>query len=72
VWGCMLVDAIPPCLHVVLKRSGCPVQLNLIPGRKGLRRALGDVPSWVAFQDKEKVEVSLFQLASCRAHLGVL
>lgn len=34
------------------------VQLNLIPGRKGLRTVLGDVPSWVAFQDKEKVEVS--------------
>ena len=34
------------------------VQLRLVPGRKGLRTALGDVPSWVAFQDKEKVEVS--------------
>ncbi len=33
------------------------VQLNLVPGRKGLRTALGEVPSWVAFQDKEKVEV---------------
>lgn len=32
-------------------------QLRLVPGRKGLRHALGDVPSWVAFQDKEKVEV---------------
>ena len=32
-------------------------QLNLVPGRKGLRSTLGDVPSWVAFQDKEKVEV---------------
>ncbi|EIE26093.1 hypothetical protein COCSUDRAFT_46488 [Coccomyxa subellipsoidea C-169] len=30
--------------------------LNLVPGRKGLRTALGEVPSWVAFQDKEKVE----------------
>ncbi|BDA44378.1 Synaptotagmin-5 [Coccomyxa sp. Obi] len=30
--------------------------LNLVPGRKGLRTALGDVPSWVAFQEKEKVE----------------
>lgn len=36
------------------------VQLNLIPGRKGLRNVLGDVPSWVAFQDKEKVEVRPF------------
>lgn len=67
----MLVNALPPCLHVVLKRIDCPVQLNLVPGRKGLRTALGDVPSWVAFQDKEKVEVSLFQLASCPAHLCV-
>ena len=33
------------------------MQLRLVPGRKGLRMALGDVPSWVAFQDKEKVEV---------------
>jgi hypothetical protein len=33
------------------------LQLRLIPGRKGLRHVLGDVPSWVAFQDKEKVEV---------------
>ena len=32
-------------------------QLRLAPGRKGLRKALGDVPSWVAFQDREKVEV---------------
>ena len=34
------------------------LQLRLVPGRKGLRMALGDTPSWVAFQDKEKVEVS--------------
>ena len=33
------------------------MQLRLAPGRKGLRKALGDVPSWVAFQDREKVEV---------------
>ena len=33
------------------------LQLRLAPGRKGLRKALGDVPSWVAFQDREKVEV---------------
>jgi hypothetical protein len=39
--------------------ASCGLQLNLIPGRKGLRTVLGDVPSWVAFQDKEKVEVSL-------------
>ncbi|KAK9808833.1 hypothetical protein WJX72_004641 [[Myrmecia] bisecta] len=30
--------------------------LNITPGRKGLTTMLGGVPSWVAFQDKEKVE----------------
>ena len=40
------------------------VQLNLVPGRKGLRTALGEVPSWVAFQDKEKVEVGSTQFAA--------
>ena len=33
-------------------------QLNLSPGQKGLTKLLGGVPSWVTFQDKEKVEVS--------------
>lgn len=50
------------CLHMLLQvlRTLCMrLQLNLVPGRKGLRNALGDVPSWVAFQEKEKVEVSL-------------
>ena len=43
------------------------MQLNLVPGRKGLRSTLGDVPSWVAFQDKEKVEVRRTARAPCRA-----
>ena len=37
----------------------CGVQLNLTPGRKGLREALGHVPSWIQFSDREKVEVRL-------------
>ena len=35
----------------------CGAQLNLTPGRKGLREALGHVPSWIQFSDREKVEV---------------
>ena len=35
------------------------MQLNLTPGRKGLREALGHVPSWISFTDREKVEVRL-------------
>lgn len=30
--------------------------LNITPGHKGLTKLLGGVPSWVTFQDKEKVE----------------
>lgn len=50
------------------------MQLRLVPGRKGLRMALGDVPSWVAFQDKEKVEVRLSSLCpvTCTARSGCL
>ena len=44
------------CLQA-LQESVVLSQLRLAPGRKGLRKALGDVPSWVAFQDREKVEV---------------
>ena len=49
------------------------MQLRLVPGRKGLRMALGDVPSWVAFQDKEKVEVrhSSLYLVTCDTQLAV-
>ena len=50
---CSLPDNAPAVLRTICVR----LQLNLVPGRKGLRNALGDVPSWVAFQDKEKVEV---------------
>ena len=32
-------------------------QLNMTPGTKGLKKLLGTVPSWVTFQEKEKVEV---------------
>ena len=33
------------------------VQLNMTPGTKGLKKLLGTVPSWITFQEKEKVEV---------------
>ncbi|CAL5218486.1 g172 [Coccomyxa viridis] len=45
-------------VHAWNKRQRASLRnlLRLVPGRKGLRMALGEVPSWVAFQDKEKVE----------------
>ena len=47
------------------------VQLNLSPGHKGLNKLLGGIPSWVTFQDKEKVEVGALSL-SCIAHASAL
>jgi hypothetical protein len=47
--------AAAPRAGLSARRAGA--QLNLTPGRKGLRAALGHVPSWVAFTDREKVEV---------------
>ena len=38
------------------------VQLNLQPGSKGLKKLLGAVPSWITFQEREKVEVRPCQL----------
>ena len=29
-----------------------------MPGQKGLVQLTGDVPSWINFQDREKVKVS--------------
>ena len=43
-------------------------QLNMTPGTKGLKKLLGAVPSWVTFQEREKVEVrfpALECLCSC-------
>ena len=40
-------------------------QLNVTPGRKGLLKTLGQVPTWVSFQDKEKVEVRPCYQAGC-------
>jgi hypothetical protein len=33
------------------------IQLNITPGQKGLVKLTGDVPSWINFQDREKVKV---------------
>lgn len=35
------------------------MQLNITPGQKGLVQLVGDVPSWINFQDREKVKASL-------------
>ena len=32
-------------------------QLNVYPGLKGLKELLGHVPSWVSYEEKERVEV---------------
>ncbi len=67
-WGSMCT---PISADIILTLNNCfiAVQLRLVPGRKGLRMALGDVPSWVAFQDKEKVEVRHF---SSSVHASIL
>ncbi len=41
------------------------VQLNITPGQKGLVKLTGDVPSWINFQDREKVKV--MAVAACLA-----
>jgi hypothetical protein len=33
------------------------VQLNVYPGLKGLKLLVGEVPSWIHLEDREKVEV---------------
>jgi hypothetical protein len=33
------------------------VQLHLTPGRKGLTGVLGEVPYWIQFTDKHRLEV---------------
>ena len=38
------------------------LQLNITPGQKGLVQLTGDVPSWINFQDREKVKVDLAAL----------
>ena len=35
------------------------MQLNITPGQKGLVQLIGDVPSWINFQDREKVKASI-------------
>ena len=33
------------------------MQLNVYPGLKGLKELLGHVPSWISYEEKERVEV---------------
>ena len=33
------------------------LQLNVYPGLKGLKELLGHVPSWISYEEKERVEV---------------
>lgn len=35
----------------------CCVQLNVYPGLKGLKELLGTVPSWVHYEERERVDV---------------
>ncbi len=44
-------------LVLVLRNSSIVAQLNVYPGLKGLKELLGDVPSWVSYEEKERVEV---------------
>ena len=36
-------------------------QLNVYPGLKGLKELLGEVPSWISYEEKERVEVRVCQ-----------
>lgn len=47
------------CLSVSVATMGLDacLQLNITPGQKGLVQLTGDVPSWINFQDREKVKV---------------
>lgn len=38
-------------------------QLNVYPGLKGLKEMLGTVPAWIHYEERERVEVSLVELA---------
>ena len=44
-------------LALVLRHQSDVAQLNVYPGLKGLKELLGDVPSWVSYEEKERVEV---------------
>ena len=39
-------------------------QLNVYPGLKGLKELLGHVPSWISYEEKERVEVCHGAVAS--------
>ena len=41
------------------------LQYNVQPGRKGMIELLGQVPSWITFQEKERVTVSFCYLKPC-------
>ena len=41
-----------------MRVPACPAQLNVYPGLKGLKEMLGHVPSWISYEEKERVEVS--------------
>ena len=61
--SCTIMTGRLPRLNVlvlVLEDRACGecVQLNVYPGLKGLKELLGHVPSWVSYEEKERVEVS--------------
>lgn len=64
-WSALHCISVAPMRQATkfFRRGVQMLQLRLAPGRKGLRKALGDVPSWVAFQDREKVEVCSYIFA---------
>ena len=49
---------IPSIDTLPMTPSLCPVQLNVYPGLKGLKELLGTVPSWIHYEEKERVDVS--------------
>ena len=44
------------------------MQFNIQPGRKGMMELLGQVPSWITFQEKERVVVRLSPLILSQAN----
>ena len=43
--------------NLVLSAVVLRVQLNVYPGLKGLKELLGTVPSWVHYEERERVDV---------------
>jgi hypothetical protein len=55
--ACLLVSRSVTSAFCTLDAWPLDAQLNVYPGLKGMKEILGTVPSWIQYEERERVEV---------------